>query len=126
MSYLAIKHLHATAACLSLLFFIVRAYWSVSESTQLKTKFVRITPHIIDTIFLVSGLALAAQLGAAAGQPWLITKIVLLIVYIILGVYAIKRGKTPKSRAVAACLAVLVFLYIIGVAIHHSPASWFA
>lgn len=126
MSYTALKHLHITAACLSLLFFIVRAYWSVIGSPTLKLKFVRITPHIIDTIFLVCGLALAAQLGAAAGQPWLATKVILLVVYIFLGLYAIKRGKTAHSRAIAAVLAVLVFIYIVGVAITRSPAGWFA
>lgn len=125
MSYLALKHLHTTAAGLSLVFFIIRAYWSVSESSMLQRKAIRIAPHVIDTVLLVCGLALAAQLGAAAGQPWLITKIVLLVAYIIVGNFAIRRGKTRKSRALAALLAVLIFLYIVGVAIRHSAGSWF-
>ncbi|WP_394065109.1 SirB2 family protein [Alcaligenes sp. WGS1538] len=125
MTYMAIKHLHMTAAGLSILFFIIRAFWSVSGSALLQNRFVRIAPHVIDTVLLVCGLALAGMLGAAAGQPWLITKIVLLVAYIVVGSYAIKRGKTAQSRAWAAVLAVAIFVYIVGVALRHSPGSWF-
>lgn len=125
MTYMVLKHLHMTAAGLSILFFIIRAYWSVSGSACLQHRFVRITPHVIDTVLLVCGLALAGMLGAAANQPWLITKIVLLIVYIVVGSYAIKRGKTAFSRGVAALIAIAIFAYIVGVAIYRSPASWF-
>lgn len=98
MTYMALKHLHMTAAGLSILFFIIRAFWSVSGSSCLQNRFVRIAPHVIDTVLLVCGLALAGMLGAAANQPWLITKIVLLVVYIVVGSYAIKRGKTPLAE----------------------------
>lgn len=124
--YYGIKHLHVTAAALSILFFVVRAYWSVSESSMLQKKAVRIVPHIVDTVFLVCGLILAGMLGAGASAPWLLTKIVLLIAYIAVGTYAIKRGPTPLHRGIAAIIAVLIFIYIIGVAINHNPASWFA
>src|SRR5690606_40653884 len=117
MTYVALKHLHMTAAGLSILFFIIRAFWSVSGSSCLQNRFVRIAPHVIDTVLLVCGLALAGMLGAAAGQPWLITKIVLLVAYIVVGSYAIKRGKTAQSRAWAAVLAVAIFVYIVGVAL---------
>ena len=125
MTYVALKHLHMTAAGLSILFFIIRAFWSVTGSSCLQHRFVRIAPHVIDTILLACGLALAGMLGAAANQPWLITKIVLLVAYIIVGTFAIKRGKTPQIRAIASLLAIAIFIYIVGVAIRHSPGSWF-
>lgn len=125
MTYMALKHLHMTAAGLSILFFIIRAFWSVSGSSCLQNRFVRIAPHVIDTVLLVCGLALAGMLGAAANQPWLLTKIVLLVVYIVVGSYAIKRGKTASSRGVAALIAIAIFAYIVGVALNRSPASWF-
>ena len=125
MNYLLIKHLHVTAAVLSILFFIVRSYWSVTENALLKTRFVKITPHIIDTVLLVCAVLLSIMLDAAAHQPWVLTKIVLLIAYIGVGTIAIKRGRTPRTRAIAAIAAVLIFFYIIGVAIKHHPASWF-
>ena len=125
MNYLLIKHLHVTAAVLSILFFIVRSYWSVTGNTILKTRFVKIAPHIIDTVLLGAAILLSIMLGAAAHQPWVLTKIVLLIAYIGVGTIAIKRGRTPRTRAIAAIVAVLIFFYIIGVAINHHPASWF-
>ena len=93
---------------------------------MLQRKFVRVAPHIIDTVFLVAGLALAGMLGAGAAAPWLYTKIALLVVYIVVGTYAIKRGSTPLHRGVAAIIAVLIFIYIVGIALTHNPASWFA
>jgi len=125
MNYLLIKHLHVTAAVLSILFFIVRAYWSVSENALLQKKVVKVAPHLIDTVLLVCAILLSMMLGAAAAQPWVLTKIVLLIVYIGVGSIAIKYGRTPRSRAVAALIAVAVFMYIVGVALKHHPASWF-
>lgn len=123
MSYLAFKHLHVTLAVISIVFFVIRAWWSVSESTLLKAKFVRIAPHVIDALLLLFGVLLAFMLGALPG--WLIAKLIGLIVYIAVGTIAIKRGKTPATRAIAAVVAVIVFLYIVGVAITKHPLSWF-
>lgn len=124
MSYIALKHLHTTAAALSLLFFIVRAYWSVIESPTLRKKVVRIAPHVIDTILLVCGLAMAYTIGF--NQGWIWAKLVALVLYIGVGTVAIKRGKTPASRAIAAVIAIAVFVYIVGVALQRNAWSWLA
>lgn len=124
MNYFAFKHIHMTSAVLSILFFVIRAYWSVSGSAMLQKRVVKIVPHIIDTILLVFGVILASMIGAA--QPWILAKIVALILYIGVGTIAIKRGKTPKTRAIAAVVAVIIFMYIVGVAIRHNPMSWLA
>ncbi|NYT59628.1 SirB2 family protein [Alcaligenaceae bacterium] len=123
MNYLAIKHLHTTAAALSILFFVIRAYWSVTESSRLQHRLVKTLPHVVDTILLLAGVTLAAMMGA--NQPWILVKIVALIAYIGVGTIAIKHGKTPKTRAIAAVVAVLIFAYIVGVAITKHPLSWF-
>lgn len=115
MSYLAIKHIHTTAAALSLAFFVLRAAWSVAGAAQLHYRFVRIAPHVIDTILLVAGVAMAIMIGPF--QTWIMAKIIGLLVYISVGTIAIKRGKTRTTRAIAALIAVLVFAYIVGVAV---------
>jgi len=125
MNYLLIKHLHMTAAGLSILLFIIRAYWSVTENGLLQKKVVKILPHVVDTVLLTCAVLLSILLGPAASQPWVLTKIVLLVAYIGVGTIAIRRGKTPKSRAIAAVIAVAIFVYIVGVALRHHPASWF-
>ena len=123
MNYLAIKHLHMTAAGLSILFFVIRAYWSITGSSMLQHRLVKTLPHVIDTILLLAGITLAAMIGA--NQPWILAKIVALIAYIGVGTIAIKRGETATTRAIAALVAILIFAYIVGVAINKHPLSWF-
>ena len=122
MNYLAIKHLHITAAVLSILFFVLRAYWSVAGSPKLQAKFVRIAPHVIDTVLLVCGIILAVMIGPE--QPWILAKLIGVVLYIVIGTIAIKRGKTAGARGLAALVAIAVFFYIVGVALYHNPMSW--
>lgn len=122
MNYYLIKHLHVTSALLSILFFVIRAYWSVNESALLQGRIVKVLPHIIDTVLLVCGIILAIMIGPF--QPWIVAKVVALILYIGVGTVAIKRGKTPRGRATAALVAIAIFMYIVGVAIRHDPLSW--
>src|SRR5690606_2017832 len=122
MTYIAIKHLHVTAAVLSVLLFIIRACWAVTGSPRLQSGFARIAPHIIDTLLLLGGIYLASVLGWH--QPWIAAKLVGIVLYIAVGTVAIKRGKTPAGRATAAVAAVIIFLYIVGVALTKQPMSW--
>jgi len=122
MNYFLIKHIHVTSAVLSILFFLIRATWSVTGNALLQNRIVKVLPHIIDTVLLICGVILAAMIGPS--QPWILAKIIALVFYIGIGTVAIKRGKTPASRAVAAIIAALVFFYIVGVALAHDPLSW--
>ncbi|MDT0512492.1 SirB2 family protein [Halomonas sp. LES1] len=126
-NYLVIKHLHITAATLSILFFMLRAVWSVREASLLQARWVRIAPHIIDTLLLTLGVVLMVMLSLWPHQhPWLAAKLIALLAYIGLGTVAIKRGRSPATRDMAAVAAVLVFLYMLGAAIRHSALSWLA
>ncbi|TCT08653.1 SirB2 family protein [Paralcaligenes ureilyticus] len=122
MNYFIIKQLHMSAAALSIIFFVVRAYWSITGSGLLARRLVRILPHVIDTVLLVCGVILTFMLGGL--QPWIIAKLVALVLYIGIGTIAIKRGKTAGSRGAAALIAIAIFFYIVGVAIRHNPMSW--
>jgi uncharacterized membrane protein SirB2 len=55
---------------------------------------------------------------------WLTTKVLLLVLYIVLGSIALQRAHTASGRTVALLLALLVFGWIIGVAVAHHPAGW--
>lgn len=127
MGYLSLKMLHLLAAIASLSGFVLRGYWMMVKSDRLQLKAVRILPHVVDTVFLLSGIALIAVLDVGAiSQPWLLAKFAGLIVYIVLGSVAIKRGSTLQKRVTAFIAALAVFAYIIGVALSKSPASWLA
>ncbi|WP_431521294.1 SirB2 family protein [Alloalcanivorax xenomutans] len=125
LDYLLIKQLHMTLAALSLGLFVLRAGWSVAGSPMLRRRWVRVTPHIVDTLLLTFGVTLMILLRAWPHQtPWLAAKLLALLVYIGLGTMAIKRGTTPARRAGYALAAIMVFLYMVGVAVRHHPGSW--
>ncbi len=122
MSYLIIKHLHITLAFASICFFCVRFAWSISNSAQLQQKWVRVFPHIVDTLLLSLGLYLMIVMKLwPTEHPWLATKLIALVVYILLGTFAIKRGKTKIVKWGTGILAILVYVYMINVAISHNP-----
>lgn len=128
MSYFAeLKLLHIGCAAISLALFLLRGAWMLAESPRLQARWARIVPHIVDTVFLGSGIALAALLRQYPFlDGWLTAKVFGLIAYIILGSIALKRGRTRAVRAGALVLAVAVFLYILGVARMKNSASWAA
>lgn len=95
------------------------------SSPLLQQRWVKVLPHIIDTALLLSAIILAYQLSfSPLSAPWLMAKIIALLVYILLGMIAIKRGKTLKTRLTAWLAALLVFAYIVSVAMTHNPLPW--
>ncbi len=121
MSYIILKHIHLTCIVLTFILFTIRGFWMLSESGLLQKKWVKIAPHIIDTTLLVSAIALAITLQISPlEQTWLLAKIIGLLVYIVLGTIALKRGKTKPIRLTAFILALLTFGYIVKVALSKS------
>lgn len=120
--YQSIKLIHLASVVLSISGFILRGYWMMIESPLLQAKPVKILPHIIDTCLLASALVMvymSAQYPFV--QSWLTIKVFALIAYIILGTIALKRGKTRQVRIIAWVLSVLVFAYIVVVALSRAP-----
>jgi uncharacterized membrane protein SirB2 len=126
VEYLALKALHAGCALVSLTLFVVRGGWMLTQPGRLQQRWVQIVPHIVDTVLLLSALALVWQLGglkAVSTQSWITAKIVALFAYIALGMIALKRGRTRAVRIAAFVAAIAVFGYIVSVAITKSPAG---
>jgi uncharacterized membrane protein SirB2 len=127
MSYNIIKALHMTCVALSYMLFFVRGIWSLNDSSQLQQRWVKVIPHLVDTALLASAITLAVMLGfSPLSTPWLLAKIIALMVYIGLGTIAIKRGKTHRTKLIAWISAQLVFFYIVATAIAHNPLPWFS
>ena len=59
--------------------------------------------------------------GAMFANGWLTTKLVLVVVYVLLGTLALKRGRTARVRSACYLSALLAFTAIIGIAIAHHP-----
>jgi len=86
---------------------------------------VRYLSYGIDTVLLTAALMLLTILpGAMFANGWLTTKLVLVLVYVVLGTFALKRGRTARVRLACYSAALLVFATIIGIAIAHHPLGW--
>ena len=125
--YLSLKYVHLGLAMISIAGFVLRGFWMMKGSLLLDHKAARIAPHVVDTLFFASGIALVVQLSLPVMQsPWLLAKFAGLVAYIILGAIALRRGATLPVRQIAFVGALSAFAYIVGAAVAKSPASWIA
>src|SRR5262245_24838609 len=116
--YSVVKQLHVATVVVSWMLFFVRGVWMIADSPRLKARWVRVVPHVNDTILLVAGVYLATFVGL---QPWIVAKLVALVAYILIGMVAITRGSTKPVRIAAWVAAQCVLLYIVAVALRKSP-----
>ena len=88
------------------------------ESPWLQKKWVRVAPHIIDTILLGSAILLTLQIRQYPFvHGWLTAKVLALLAYIVIGAIGLKYGRTKKIRVTAWLVAIAIFLYIVLVAL---------
>ena len=121
-AYVLARDLHLACVVLSLGGFAARGVLMLAGSPLLQARFVRIAPHVVDTLLLAS----AAWLAWALQQypfvhGWLTAKLVGLIAYILLGTIALRRGRTRAVRATAFAGALLAAAYIVAVALTRQP-----
>jgi uncharacterized membrane protein SirB2 len=122
MAHLILKNLHLATIAVTLALFLLRGAWMMADSPRLQARWVRIVPHINDTLLLASGIALAALIGQyPLAHGWLTAKLLALIAYVVLGTIALKRGKTRGRRIAAWVAALLVLGYMLAVAHTHDP-----
>ncbi len=117
----SLKLIHVLSAAISFGGFLVRGVWMLRDSPRLQRRWVRIAPHVVDSVLLASAVLLALR---SAHYPfthdWLTAKVIALAFYIALGSIGLKRGPTKVVRALAWISALVVFLYIVGVAVSRS------
>ena len=117
-----VKSVHIACALVSGGGFFFRGILMLRGSPFLQVKWITITPHVVDTLLLVSAIVLASQWGwAALTMPWLLAKIVALLLYIGVGMVALRRGRTMVVRVYAWVIALGLFGYIVAVALTKNP-----
>jgi len=139
MDYSLLKQLHLATLAITLALFVLRGAWMMTRSPMLQVRWIRIVPHVNDTLLLASGIGLAVLIQQyPLVHGWLTAKFFALILYIVLGTfalkdsdplsakahvesYALKRGKTQGQRIAAWVAALLVFGYMVSVALTHDP-----
>ena len=125
MDYAALKTLHLAAVALSITGFAARGAGALAGAGWVRSRVARTAPHVVDTVLLLSALALAWTLRLnPASTPWLLAKILALVAYIGLGAVALRPGRPLAVRATAWALALLSVAYIVSVAITKDPAGF--
>jgi uncharacterized membrane protein SirB2 len=119
-----LRAIHMSCAALSITGFVLRWIWMLNDSRLLNARASKIVPHIVDTVLLLSAIALVVIVGFQANAAWISTKILSLIVYIVLGTFALKRGRSKGTRTVTGILAIIVFAFIASVARTHDPLGF--
>jgi len=120
--YLQIRFAHVLLVCCSGALFATRGLLAIAAISWANHPLLRWLSYTIDTCLLTAALMLVTILHQYPFvQPWLTTKVLLLVVYIVLGTYALRRARTRAARIAAYVAALLVFLFIASVAWRHDP-----
>ncbi|MEZ5560305.1 MAG: SirB2 family protein [Pseudomonadales bacterium] len=110
-----LKMLHVGLAYLTVLGFVVRGIWSLTDSPLRQQKWVKILPHVVDTLLLALGVTMAVQLSLSPVSGWLGAKLVGLLAYIGFGVLTM-RATTTSLKLVGFVGALVSVGYIFAVA----------
>jgi uncharacterized membrane protein SirB2 len=120
--YLFVKYVHVGCVVLSLAGFAARGALMLRGSPLLQARFVRVAPHVVDTLLLASALWLAWMMQQYPFvHGWLTAKVLGLLAYIILGSIALRRGHTGAVRLAALAGALLAAGYVVAVALTKNP-----
>ncbi|ASA55028.1 SirB2 family protein [Vibrio gazogenes] len=102
--YLGLKYFHLFTIVTSVALFCLRYGLMMMNSQALHHRFLKIAPHVIDTLLLLSGVALCVVTGFIPFTPeaaWLTEKLMCMLAYIALGVFALKLGRGKLLRTFA-------------------------
>lgn len=127
--YLPLKHFHLLTVVLTALMFILRFCWLLRGSPLLQQRWVRIIPHLNDTLLLLSGVLLVTVTHFYPFSPqgsWLTEKLFGVIIYIALGFIALsKRPRAQKVRWIAFIVALAALVAIVRIATTKMPLLGF-
>ncbi|HSH06257.1 MAG TPA: SirB2 family protein [Burkholderiales bacterium] len=121
-AYLVAKSIHVGCVVVSLAGFGARGLLMLAGSPWLSARFVRVAPHVVDSLLLASALWLAWLLGQYPFvDAWLTAKVLGLLAYIGFGMVALRRGRTRGVRIAALAGALAAAGYVVAVALTRDP-----
>lgn len=122
MSYQLLITLHIGTALISLLLFLLRGVWVLRYGQHNRPRWMKWLPHVNDTILFILGIVLMLTIQQFPFvNAWLTAKLTALVVYILLGMVVMKWARQWRSQFVAWLGALVVFAYMVGVAITKQP-----
>lgn len=120
--YPFIRLAHISLVLTSVALFTVRGWAVLQGHAWAMRRPVRFLSYGIDTALLGAALLLLLILRLdPLTTPWLLTKLVLLLVYIVLGSLALKRARSGRLRLYCLLAALLCYGFMLSVALTHSP-----
>lgn len=123
--YLSIKMLHISCAVISISGFIFRSMLVINASTYAQNRWIKVSPHIIDTVLLGSAVYLAINSQQyPIANTWLTAKIIGLLLYIGFGMIVMRFGTSLRQQLFGFVMALLSFSYIASVALTRNPIPW--
>lgn len=124
--YAILKHSHLLIIAIAFIMFFIRGILMMRHSPATNHKIFIVLPHIFYTLLLGTGIALAVILHfSPMQQPWLLAKIIALILYIVLALMTFKHPNLG-TRKIFWLLSLVVFAYIVSVAISKNVLGFFA
>ncbi len=125
-SYVALLGAPMLLAVSSPLLFSLRAWRSI-RGLEPARGWLRVTPHVVDSLLLLAGIALALIIRQYPFlDAWLTAKLLALIAYIAAGHVAVRRARSVRGKLTAWLIALALVLYLFAVAIPRSPTAGLA
>lgn len=121
LSYESVRWVHIACATLSITLFALRGVLQLAAFNWRQWRWLRIAPHVNDTLLLSMAITLTVMSGQyPLQQTWLTAKVLALLVYIVVGRWALLPGLSAPRQRLAFGVALLTVGYIVAVAMRRS------
>ena len=121
MNFLLLKYIHIVAVASSFALLFIRGIWLLRAYPPAQESWVRVLPHAVDGVLLVSALGMLWVYPAAFKGDWLLVKLLLIFVYVPLTIFVARSAKGAGLRLAAWAVALLLFLLVTSIAVLHNP-----
>ena len=117
-------HLHVTAVVISLALFSFRFALKIKDSDIINRKWLKITPHVVDTVLLGSAIWLLSLSSMVQVDGWVASKVIGVVLYIVSGFFALKWAKNNRSRIIGFACAIIWIMLTASVGYTKQPFSF--
>lgn len=123
--YMALKLIHQATVVVTISLFMYRFSLLARFPSRPLPKPLKILPHINDTLLLAAAIGMLAVLHLNPfTTPWLLAKLVALLLYIVLGAMCLRAEPGSKRQVVLFVAAMTCFSYILLVALRKQWLPW--
>jgi len=119
------KEIHLFCAVVTFLGFVGRGILIMRRSALMRQRWLKIVPHVNDTMLFATAIYLAVQLNIAPWDTlWLGVKVLVVLLYIGLGMIVMRPSFSFNTRITLWFVELIVFGYIVSIALTKSPMPW--